>query len=107
MNKYGNMKTEIDGIVFDSKKESKRYMVLKLLEKQGKIQNLKIKTRYELIPKNEKFRALSYISDFEYYIEGKKIVEDVKGYRGGAGYGIFTIKKKLMYHIYKIEITEV
>lgn len=33
MNKYFNQKTIVDGIKFDSKKESIRYQELKLLEK--------------------------------------------------------------------------
>ena len=35
MSKYNAIKTERDGIKFDSKKEAKRYKELKLLEKGG------------------------------------------------------------------------
>ena len=37
MNKYHNVKTEYNGITFDSKKELTRYCELKLLEKGGVI----------------------------------------------------------------------
>ena len=36
MNKYGNKKTIVNGIVFDSKKESERYYELMLLPKMAK-----------------------------------------------------------------------
>jgi len=35
MSKYHSRKTEIDGIVFDSKKEANRYCELKLMERAG------------------------------------------------------------------------
>lgn len=34
-NKYNNKKVEVDGIIFDSKREAERYQELSLLEKQG------------------------------------------------------------------------
>ena len=40
-NKYGNKKTVVDGITFDSRKEAKRYQELKLLEKAGEIKDLR------------------------------------------------------------------
>ena len=49
--KYRNKKVEVDGILFDSKKEANRYMELKLLEKAGEITDLKRQVRYELIPR--------------------------------------------------------
>lgn len=47
-NKYGNIKTVIDGIKFDSKRESERYLELKLLEKAGEISDLKLQPRFIL-----------------------------------------------------------
>ena len=38
--KYKAVKTQIEGIMFDSKKEAKRYTELKLLEKAGMITHL-------------------------------------------------------------------
>ena len=43
--KYGNIKTRVDGILFDSKKEAKRYLELKLLEKAGRIVTGRIAAR--------------------------------------------------------------
>ena len=38
--KYGNKKTEVDGITFDSKKEAHRYEVLRFYEENGLISDL-------------------------------------------------------------------
>jgi len=35
--KYGNKKTVVDGITFDSMREANRYRELKLLERAGKV----------------------------------------------------------------------
>ncbi len=49
-NKYKNKKVEVDGIVFDSKKEAKRYQELLLLEKAGEITDLQRQVKFVLIP---------------------------------------------------------
>lgn len=117
-NKYGSKKIEVDGIIFDSKKEAKRYSELLLLEKAGEISNLQRQVKYVLIPAqyaevNGKRKCIerecTYISDFTYIENGKLIVEDVKGYRdpSSAGYAKFVIKRKLMLHVHGIRISEV
>lgn len=40
--KYGAVKTEVDGIKFDSKHEALRYQELRLLEQAGEITNLRL-----------------------------------------------------------------
>lgn len=92
-NKYSAVKTVIDGIKFDSKREAGRYQVLKLLEADGKIKNLELQPKYELIPKQEGERAVVYRADFRYVdVEsGKVIVEDVKGMKTKD----YIIKRKL------------
>ena len=52
--KYKNKKTTIDGLIFASKLEAKRYTELKLLEKQGIITNLKLQPSYDIIPSFKK-----------------------------------------------------
>lgn len=125
MSKYHAKKTEVDGIQFDSKREAQRYQQLKLMEKAGVICDLKRQVKYELVPAqyiNGKCveRAITYTSDFEYYILkplrqrtvmaepdamaiGQHIVEDVKGMRTD----VYKIKRKLMLYKYGIIITEV
>lgn len=79
-NKYYNKKVEYDGILFDSKKEAKRYAELKLLERTGRIQNLKRQVPFTLIPKicdqNGKClqRACKYYADFVYTYNNKLVV---------------------------------
>ncbi len=78
-NKYRNVKTNVDGIVFDSKKESRRYLELKMLLQSGSISDLQMQVRFEVCPKKyENRRARYYEADFVYVENGKKIIEDVK-----------------------------
>lgn len=108
-NKYGNIKTEVDGIKFDSKKEANRYQELKLLKSIGKIENLKLQPRYELQPKyrinGRNIRNLEYKADFEYIDKktGEIITEDVKGMKTP----VYKIKKKLFEYKYNREIKEI
>jgi hypothetical protein len=102
MNKYRNVKTLVDGITFDSKKEAKRYSELKILEKAGEISRLRSQPKYLLQPSyqngTKKIRAIHYIADFEYnnkYCE--TIVEDVKGMKTD----VYKLKKKLFEYIYQ------
>lgn len=91
--KYHNQKTTIDGIVFDSKKEAKRYTVLRSLQEGGYIRGLELQVPFELIPKQSGERAVKYIADFVYWDVEKNInvVEDVKGYKTD----VYKLKRKL------------
>ena len=103
MNKYGAKKVVIGGEVFDSKKEFYRWSDLKLLERAGKISNLKRQVKYELIPKQDGERACTYVADFVYIdSDGNTVVEDTKGVRTDA----YRIKKKLMLWVHGIRIKE-
>ena len=109
MSKYNAHRTEIDGIVFDSKKEANRYCELKLLERAGEITDLRRQVRYEINQPYEiagkKIRGIYYVADFAYYDKelGEPIVEDVKGVRTD----VYKIKKKLFESKYNIQIREV
>lgn len=105
MNKYRNRKTEIDGIVFDSKREAQRYAELQLLQRAGKIRDLSMQVEFELIPKQDGERACKYKADFVYHMAdtGKMMVEDVKGKRTRE----YIIKRKLMLWRHGIKIVEV
>ena len=81
MNKYRNKKTEIDNIVFHSKKEADRYSELKLLQKTKQISNLELQPEFILIPSfvdfsGKKQQPLKYIADFRYKENEETIVED-------------------------------
>jgi Fe2+ transport system protein B len=109
-NKYHNKKVLIDNITFDSLKEGNRYKELKLLEAKGIITDLQLQVKYELQPSykmNDKtIRAISYICDFEYKLDNKLIVEDVKPSKNFQT-EVYKIKKKLFMHKYGIEIKEI
>lgn len=49
-NKYKAKKAVVDGIVFDSRKEAKRYTELKKLEEKGIIRDLSLQVQFELLP---------------------------------------------------------
>ena len=122
MNKYHNRKVKTtDGIVHDSQREANRWIELKLLERAGKIVNLKRQVKYVLIPaqydepivslkgkvKKGKLieRECGYVADFEYQDKdtGELVVEDTKGVRTKD----YIIKRKLMLSVYGIRIKEV
>lgn len=101
-NKYGNRRTAIDGITFDSRTEANRYAELKMLEKAGAISDLMLQVPYELQPSfmnNEtgrKERAIKYVADFVYKDDhGKEIIEDVKSDATRLN-PVYRIKKKMM-----------
>jgi len=99
-NKYHNKKTTVDGIEFASIKEAKRYQELKWLEKAGMITQLTLQETWILIPPFEKngkkYRAIFYQSDFSYTENGKRIVEDTKGFETA----VFKLKKKMFEYEY-------
>lgn len=115
--KYGNRKViTADGEKYDSAKERDRHCELLLLERAGKITDLKRQIKFLLIPTIREDgkvieRECSYIADFVYtdMATGKTVVEDVKGYRdpSSAGYAKFVIKRKLMLYQYGIRVREV
>ena len=79
-NKYGAKKTEVDGIVFDSRLEARRYVQLKALQASGEIHDLTLQPRYEFVVNG--VRICSYTPDFEYMDnDGDVHTEDVKGVR--------------------------
>lgn len=105
--KYGNKKVKYDGIIFDSKKEARRYAELKLLERAGEIKDLELQKTFELIPSQRiggkvVERAVKYKADFCYTENGVTVVEDTKGFRTKE----YIIKRKLMLYIHGIQIKE-
>jgi hypothetical protein len=74
--KYNNVKTEIDGITFDSKKEAARYSELRLLEIGNAIRDLECQPKIPLMVNGTQIGH--YIGDFKYFENGEWIIEDVK-----------------------------
>ena len=113
MNKYRNKKVVVDGIVFDSRKEGQRWKELKILESSGEIEKLERQVKFQLLPRQTGSdgkvleRKVEYVADFVYIRDGKVIVEDVKGYRGGGAYEVFKLKKKMMLYFFGIRVKEI
>ena len=116
--KYGNIKTEKNGIRFDSKKEADRYSELLLLVRAGEIKDLRLQHEFTLVPAyttqdGEKIRATRYLADFSYkrkHVDGadtfwRLVVEDVKS--TATRTEAYKIKQKLMRDVHGISITEV
>ena len=106
MSKYKNVKTVLDGITFDSKKESVRYAELMLLQRSGLIQNLRLQVPFELIPKQQGERAVKYIADFTYTENGEPVVEDTKSEITRAN-PTYILKRKLLLWVHELRIKEV
>lgn len=125
--KYHSKKITVNGITYDSRKEYRRHCELLLLERAGAITDLQtqvkfvlIPAQYETIPTGEFYKigakkgqpktkevcveqAVTYYADFVYIENGKKVVEDTKGFRTEK----YIIKKKLMRWVHGIGIKEV
>ena len=114
--KYHSEKVTIDGETFDSRREARRWMDLRLLEQAGEIRDLRRQVKYILIPTQREEgdgkklgklleKEASYIADFVYQDArtGETIVEDSKGFRTDA----YILKRKLMLWVHGIKITEV
>ena len=107
--RYGNVKKpEFDGIRFDSHREMERYCDLKLAERAGVIQDLKVHPAYPIVIGDVEIRLfskrywktgrhLTYEADFTYWDCERKcqIIEDVKMQSGHRTEG-YRIKQALM-----------
>lgn len=121
--KYHNVKTR----GYDSAHEAERARELHLMEKAGKIRDLREQVRFELIPNQYEMgtkivtrngkpdkvqtvrklveRKVEYVADFVYVDAATEetVVEDAKGVRTPD----YIIKRKLMLWLYGIRVREV
>jgi len=101
-NKYRAVKTEVDGITFDSKREAARYMELVLLERAGEISHLELQPSFVCMVNGHKI--CTYKADFRYFSASNSIVEDVKGMKTP----VYRLKKKLVEALYPgVKIQEI
>lgn len=86
-NKYGAKKIEIDGHVFDSKRESEYYTKYKKMVDNGLLASVELQPKFEL---QEHFRddggkmerAINYTADFLLTApDGAQTVVEVKGFK--------------------------
>ena len=100
--KYRNVKTEIDGIKFDSKKEAAYYSKLKLLKLSGEVIDFQMQVRYDF--KYNGILLCFYKADFvvQWKVSGTKVI-DVKGRK----LPMYNLKKKMMLAFHGINVIEV
>lgn len=100
--KYNSKKVFVDGIRFDSKDESKFYLVLQKQKKEGIIKKIELQPKYQLIPKFKDYtgktqRAITYTADFKVIFEDdKEVVFDVKGFCTEQG----KLRRKIFLYTY-------
>ena len=119
--KYHSKKVSIQGEVFDSKKEARRFLELQMLEKAGRISGLQRQKKFVLVPAQYEpettgprggrikgkllEREVAYYADFVYFDEEEKdfVIEDTKGVRTKD----YIIKRKLLLWLNGYRIREV
>ena len=109
--KYKSVKTIVEGITFDSKKEALFYRNLLLAKKSGEIVNIELQPRFNyeisysanLATNKTKTKKAFYKADFRVtYKTGEVFIYDVKGYKTAT----YKRKKKIVEYLYNIIIIE-
>ena len=79
MNKFRAVRTVLDGITFDSKREAAYYAELKLRERAGEVSEVELQPRFPLMVGSEVIGY--YRADFKFWDnrENKQRVVDIKG----------------------------
>lgn len=99
--KFGNVKTVVDGVTFDSRREATRWGELKLLHRAGIIADLRRQVPYDLTVNGK--LICKYIADFTYAIPGdppELVTEDSKGVVTPE----FRLKSKLMEAVHGVRV---
>lgn len=91
-NKFNAVKVRMDGYLFDSKAEARRYSDLKLMQKAGAISGLVVHPKYHIVHTGNKVCTVEL--DFEYSTsDGGRVFEDVKG--------VFTALSRLKHKLFQ------
>lgn len=100
--KYNAKPTVIEGKWFASRREARDYQTLLILEKAGKITNLRLQVRFPLEVNG--VLVTTYVADFVYreVDTDMTVVADSKGVKTD----VYKIKKKLMKLLRGIDILE-
>lgn len=116
--KYHNTPCELDGYKFDSRKEMRRYMKLKLAQDGGVISDLEVHPLYRLTVVGVEVEVFRYTPDFRYKQDGRLVVEDVKpdppkrkpgekAKRNPTKTEAYGMRKRLMRALHGIQVVEV
>lgn len=101
----GKAARTIDGTLFASLKEAKRYVLLRQLQRQGDISHLELQPKFPLfVISNDGNMTVTrlgeYRADFRYVRDGKTVIEDCKGVQTE----LFIWKKKHVEAEYGIKV---
>lgn len=101
MTDAGKAARTVNGILFASKREARRYQQLVMLERCGEIFALTRQTAWSLDVRGQ--HVCNYVDDFNYTdAAGQFVVEDVKGHLTAE----YRLKKKLMLACHGITLRE-
>lgn len=101
--KYRNIKTAVDGITFDSRKEARRYGELMMLQRAGAICGLVLQPEFPIIMNGK--QVAKYKADFRYQQYGSVVIEDCKSAITRRD-RVYRLKKKLVEAQYGIQVIE-
>ena len=110
--KFGNKKTLVDGIVFDSGHEADRYLELKALEGLGEIRDVELQPKLGIfaceLATGKGIEVASFKADFRYFdIQANRVrIEDAKS-DGTKGETAYRLRKKLVEACHGITVEEV
>lgn len=105
--KFNAKKISYNGMTFDSRKELERWQTLRLLERAGRITELRRQVKYPLQSaytngEGKRIREITYIADFVYRpineigTPCEVVVEDTKGYKTD----MYRLKNKMFERVY-------
>ena len=101
--KFRNRKVTVDGLSFDSVKESRRWADLSLLQRAGQISDLSRQVRLPLKVNGQ--LVCTFIPDFSYTENGQQVIEDTKS-PITRKHPVYRIKVKLLKALTGAEVRE-
>ena len=101
--KYGNTKTERDGIRYDSAKESRALADLETRERAGHIRDLRRQVPFAIVI--DGIHVCDYVADAVYMEGNRRVVVDVKS-EVTRKLPVYRLKRKLMAAVLGIEVED-
>ena len=100
--KYRNIRTEVDGVIFDSKSESEYWLLLKGRVARGEITGLERQVTFPLMCPDTvstyngiRHHVCDYVADFVWWENGALVVADLKGgKKNGTRTRLYALKIK-------------
>lgn len=93
-------KKVVNGLLFDSTREARRYQDLALMQQAGQITGLRRQVSFPILINGVK--VCEWRADFVYLEAGREVVEDSKGWKTD----IYKLKKKLVEASFSFKILE-